>query len=59
MRLWHIQVGDDIILRPKTTGTFDLAHLRDGKSSYLLASGAEFASVASFIRDPENYERIE
>ena len=59
MRLWHIQVGDDIILRPKTTGTFDLARLRDGKSSYLLASGAGFASFSSPIRDPENYERIE
>tara|TARA_B100001059_G_scaffold29076_1_gene23534 strand:+ start:4237 stop:4617 length:381 start_codon:yes stop_codon:yes gene_type:complete len=34
MQLWHIQIGDDIILRPKTTDTFGLARLRDEKYTY-------------------------
>jgi ferredoxin/flavodoxin---NADP+ reductase len=58
-RLWHIQIGDDIILRPKTTGTLNLARLRDGKRLYLLATGTGFAPFASLIRDPETYERFE
>ena len=58
-RLRHIQIGDDIILRPKTTGTLNLARLRDGKRLYLLATGTGFAPFASFIRDPETYERFE
>jgi ferredoxin--NADP+ reductase len=58
-RLRHIQIGDDIILRPKTTGTLNLARLRDGKRLYLLATGTGFAPFASLIRDPETYERFE
>ena len=58
-RLRHIQIGDDIILRPKTTGTLNLARLRDGKRLYLLATGTGFAPFASLIRDPETYERFD
>ena len=59
LRLRHIQIGDDIILRPKTTGTLNLARLRDGKRLYLLATGTGFAPFASLIRDPETYERFD
>ncbi|MDA7809211.1 ferredoxin--NADP reductase [bacterium] len=58
-RLRHIQIGDNIILRPKTTGTLNLARLRDGKRLYLLATGTGFAPFASLIRDPETYERFD
>ncbi len=58
-RLRHVQIGDDIILRPKTTGTLNLARLRDGKRLYLLATGTGFAPFASLIRDPETYERFD
>ena len=58
-RLRHIQIGDDIILRPKTTGTLNLARLRDGKRLYLLATGTGFAPFASLISDPETYERFD
>jgi len=58
-RLRHIQISDDIILRPKTTGTLNLARLRDGKRLYLLATGTGFAPFASLIRDPETYERFD
>ena len=34
MQLWHIQISEDIIVRPKTTDTFDLARLRDEKYTY-------------------------
>jgi ferredoxin--NADP+ reductase len=58
-RLRHIQIGDEIILRPKTTGTLNLARLRNGERLYLLATGTGFAPFASLIRDPETYERFE
>ena len=58
-RLRHIQIGDEIILRPKTTGTLNLARLRNGKRLYLLSTGTGFAPFASLIRDPETYERFE
>ena len=58
-QLQHIQIGDEIILRPKTTGTLNLARLRNGKRLYLLATGTGFAPFASLIRDPETYERFE
>ena len=58
-RLRHIQIGDNIILRPKTNGTLNLARLRDGKRLYLLATGTGFAPFASLIRDPETYERFD
>jgi ferredoxin--NADP+ reductase len=58
-RLRHVQIGDDIILRPKTTGTLNLARLSDGKRLYLLATGTGFAPFASLIRDPETYERFD
>ena len=58
-RLRHVQIGDKIILRPKTTGTLGLARLRDGQRLYLLATGTGFAPFAALIRDPEIYERFE
>ena len=57
-RLRHIQPGDQIILRPKTTGTLTHDRLRPGQRLYLLATGTGFAPFAALIRDPETYERF-
>lgn len=58
-KLQHIQVGDEIILRPKPVGTLVLDALLPGKRLWLLATGTGIAPFASLMRDPESYERYE
>lgn len=58
-RLQHIQVGDEIILRPKPVGTLVLDALLPGKRLWFLATGTGIAPFASLMRDPETYEKYE
>lgn len=58
-RLQHIEVGDEIILRPKPVGTLVHDALIAGKRLYLFATGTGIAPFASLIRDPETYEKFE
>ena len=58
-RLQHIQVGDEVILKPKATGTLVNDALIPGKRLYLLSTGTGVAPFASLIRDPETYEKFE
>jgi len=58
-RLQHIQVGDEIILRPKPVGTLVHDALMPGKRIYLLSTGTGFAPFASLLREPETYEKYE
>jgi ferredoxin/flavodoxin---NADP+ reductase len=58
-RLQHIQVGDEIILRPKPVGTLVHDALRPGKRLWLLATGTGFAPFASLLREPETYEKYD
>ncbi len=58
-RLQHIKVGDEVILKPKATGTLVNDALIPGKRLYLLATGTGIAPFASLIRDPETYEKFE
>lgn len=58
-RLQHIQVGDEIILRPKPVGTLVHDALLPGKRIYFLATGTGFAPFASLLREPETYEKYE
>lgn len=55
-RLQHIQVGDDIILRPKPVGTLVHDALLPGKRLWFFATGTGFAPFASLLRDPQTYE---
>ena len=58
-RLQHIEVGDEIILRPKPVGTLVHDALLPGKRIWFFATGTGFAPFASLLRDPETYERYD
>ncbi|WP_372602843.1 ferredoxin--NADP reductase [Actibacterium sp.] len=58
-KLQHIEVGDQIILRPKPVGTLVLDALLPGKRLWMFATGTGIAPFASLLRDPETYERYE
>jgi ferredoxin--NADP+ reductase len=55
-RLQHIDVGDQIILRPKPVGTLVHDALLPGKRLWLFATGTGFAPFASLLRDPQTYD---
>ena len=55
-RLQHIQVGDEIILRPKPVGTLVHDALLPGKRIWFFATGTGFAPFASLLREPQTYE---
>jgi ferredoxin--NADP+ reductase len=58
-RLQHIQVGDEIILRPKPVGTLVHDALLPGNRIWFLATGTGFAPFASLLREPETYEKYD
>ena len=58
-RLQHIQIGDQIILRPKPVGTLVHDALLPGKRIWFFATGTGIAPFASLIRDPETYENYD
>lgn len=58
-RLQHIQVGDEIIVGKKPTGTLLVDYLLPAKRLYLFATGTGLAPFMCIIRDPETYERFE
>lgn len=56
-KLQHIEVGDEVILMEKTTGTLRNEAIKDGKTLWLLATGTGLAPWPSLIRDLESLER--
>ena len=58
-KLQNIQVGDEVIVRPKPVGTLVLDALLPAKRIYFIATGTGIAPFASLIRDPDLYERYE
>ena len=58
-RLQHIQVGDNIIIGRKPTGTLVLDYLLPAKRLYLLSTGTGLAPFLSITRDPETYEQFD
>lgn len=58
-KLQNIEVGDQIILRPKPVGTLVLDALLPGKRVWFLATGTGIAPFASLMREPETYEKFE
>jgi ferredoxin--NADP+ reductase len=55
-KLQHINVGDEIILRPKPVGTLVHDALLPGKRLWFFATGTGSAPFASLIREPQTYE---
>ena len=55
-RLQHIQVGDEVILAEKTTGTLRNEALIKGGRLHMFATGTGLAPFMSLIRDIETLE---
>jgi len=58
-KLQHIQVGDELLISNKPTGTLIIDHLLPGRHLYLLSTGTGLAPFISIIQDPETFERYE
>ena len=58
-KLQNIEIGDEVIVRPKPVGTLVLDALLPGKRMYFLATGTGLAPFASLIRDPDLYEQYD
>ena len=58
-RLQKIQVGDDLLIGKKPTGTLVLDALKPGRTLYMLGTGTGLAPWLSLARDPEVYERFD
>lgn len=57
--LQHIQVGDELLVNSKATGTLVTDNLLPGRNLYLLATGTGLAPFLSIIQDPEIYEHYD
>jgi len=58
-RLQHIQVGDELEVGDRPTGTLTLANLELGGTLWLLATGTGIAPFISLLRDPATYEAFD
>jgi ferredoxin--NADP+ reductase len=58
-RLQHIEVGSDLLVGRKPTGTLIHANLHPGRTLYLLGTGTGLAPFMCLIKDPETYERFD
>ncbi|MBV1920290.1 MAG: ferredoxin--NADP reductase [Pseudomonadales bacterium] len=58
-KLQKVEVGDEILLSKKPTGTLLQENLLPGKNLYLLSTGTGLAPFLSIIKDPEVYEQYE
>jgi len=58
-RLQKIEVGDEILVSRKPTGTLVVDHLLPGRNLWLISTGTGLAPFMSIIKDPEVYERYD
>ncbi len=58
-KLQHLEVGDEIVMRPKPVGTLVHDALIPGKRLIMFSTGTGIAPFASTIRDPETYEKFD
>lgn len=58
-RLAHVKAGDEILFKPRATGTLVLDALIPGRTLWLVSTGTGIAPFASVARDPETYERFD
>ena len=58
-KLQNIQVGEEILINPKCTGSLVVDYLIPKKNLILLATGTGIAPFVSIVKDPETYERFD
>ncbi|MDY7025256.1 MAG: ferredoxin--NADP reductase [Pseudomonadota bacterium] len=58
-QLQKIEVGDEILIGKKPTGTLVCDNLLPGKNLWLLSTGTGLAPFLSIIKDPEVYENFD
>lgn len=58
-QLQKVQVGDEILLSRKPTGTLVLDNLLPGRNLYLISTGTGLAPFMSIIKDPETYANFD
>ncbi|NWN91542.1 ferredoxin--NADP reductase [Marinobacter adhaerens] len=58
-QLQNIEVGDEILVSRKPTGTLILDNLLPGKNLWLISTGTGLAPFMSIIKDPEVYEAFD
>ncbi len=58
-KLQNVQVGDQILISRKPTGTLIQDHLLPGRNLYLISTGTGLAPFISIIKDPEIYEQYD
>ena len=58
-RLQNIQVGDEVFVSSKPTGTLVVDHLLEGRNLYLISTGTGLAPFISIIQDSSVYERFD
>ena len=58
-KLQKIKVGDEILVRDKSTGTLIIDDLLPGRNLYLISTGTGLAPFMSIIKDPKTYERFD
>lgn len=57
--LQKIQVGDELLLKPKTTGSLVIDYMLPRKNLVMLATGTGIAPFLSIANDFETYEKFE
>ena len=58
-KLQKIKIGDEIVVRAKSTGTLIIEDLLPGRNLYLISTGTGLAPFMSIIKDPKTYERFD
>jgi ferredoxin--NADP+ reductase len=58
-RLQHLQVGDELLVSAKPTGTLLISDLHPGGTLYLVGTGTGLAPWLSILKDPDTWERFE
>jgi ferredoxin--NADP+ reductase len=57
-RLQHIQLGHEVLVGKKPTGTLLLENLLPGRNLFFFATGTGLAPFMSLIREPLSYEKF-